>query len=72
MANEPILLFKLSRPQTFRCSACLSEYRGDIEAEGWVIDVIDVFRDHVRRYHSKEENLSQAAVRVVREATDKI
>jgi hypothetical protein len=53
MPNEPTLLFKLSRPQTFRCSACSTEYRGDIDAEGWVIDVIDVFRDHVRRYHSK-------------------
>jgi len=56
MAQEPLLVFKLSRPQAFQCSAC-DEYSGAFSTEGWAIDVIDAFRAHVRRYHSKAEAL---------------
>ena len=57
MEKEPALVFKLSRPNIFRCSACRSPFQGEIAADGWVVDVIEVFREHVRRYHSKAVTL---------------
>ena len=65
MAQEPALVFKISRPEAFRCSAC-DKYRGAFDTAGWAIDVIDAFRDHVRRYHSKGETFSRPAVAVPR------
>ena len=64
MTQEPILVFKFSRPEAFWCSAC-DEYRGAFDTEGWAIDVIDAFRDHVRRYHAKGEDFSRLTVSVL-------
>jgi len=52
MAKEPLLVFRLSHPEAFQCSAC-DEYCGAFDTGGWAIDVIDSFREHVRRYHPK-------------------
>jgi len=68
MAEEPTLVFKLSRPEAFRCSAC-DEYCGAFDTEGWAIDVIDAFRDHVRRYHLKGE-AAKDALRSTMRSTD--
>ncbi len=59
MEKEPALVFKLSRPGIFRCLACKSPYRGEIAADGWVVDVIDVFREHVRQYHSHRQGVAE-------------
>jgi hypothetical protein len=69
MAKEPALVFKLSDPQTFRCSACNGESQGDFAAEGWAVDVVDAFRIHVLRYHSKGQDFSQPASLMVTEAS---
>lgn len=50
MTKEPVLLFKLSAPTAFQCSAC-DAHNGVFDSEGWAIDIIDAFRDHLRRYH---------------------
>jgi hypothetical protein len=54
MGNEPSLVFKLSQPNAFQCSAC-DEHGGAFGAEGWVVDLIEAFQDHVLRYHPKQQ-----------------
>ena len=62
-----MLTFKLSDETEFRCSACqnpvASVRNGRIVVVG-LPDLIAAFREHVRRYHTKEEDVSQAAARM--------
>ena len=64
MAKEPLLVFSLSHPQAFHCSVCgkYGEDFGAFDTGGWAIDVIDAFRRHVQRHHSKDEDYSRAPV----------
>jgi len=67
--KEAVLEYRLSSPNSFHCSLCghgLDE--GTFVTSGRVGDLIAAFREHVGREHTKED-ASQAAVRVVREAT---
>ena len=63
--SEPMLTFKLSDRTEFRCSVCqdpiASVGNGRIVIVG-LPDLIEVFRNHVARYHSKE-HVSEAAAR---------
>ena len=52
--EEPTLVFRLSRPNAFHCSAC-DEHRGEFDTEGWATDVIEAFRHHVRWHHPQPE-----------------
>ena len=52
--EEPTLVFRLSRPNAFYCSAC-DEHDGAFDTEGWATDVIEAFRHHVRCHHSQPE-----------------
>jgi len=65
-SEEPMLTFKLSYEHEFRCSVCqdpiASVGNGRIVVVG-LPDLIAAFREHVRRYHMKEE-ASQAPDRV--------
>jgi hypothetical protein len=70
MAKEPVLTFRLPHPEKFHCSACPDiGDQGSFTLDGRISDLIDAFREHVRKYHG--EDFSQAAVRIVREATEK-
>jgi hypothetical protein len=70
MPKEPILTFKLSRPGKFHCSSCRDvAEEGAFTLEGRLQDLIDAFKTHVKHYHSKGEDFSQAAARIVRQAT---
>jgi len=68
MPKEPILEFKLSKPDKFHCSFCR-----DVGDEGAftlttsVARLVADFRGHVQRYHSKGEDFNQAAFRAVQE-----
>jgi hypothetical protein len=57
-SGEPILTLKLSDETEFRCSVCqnpiASVGNGRIVVVG-LPDLIAAFRDHVRRYHAKED-----------------
>jgi len=63
---EPMLMFKLSDGYEFRCSACqnpiASVRNGRIVVVG-LPDLIAAFREHVARYHTKED---------ARQASDRI
>jgi len=70
LPNEPILTFRLSRPDRFHCSACPD--LGDdspFPLDLWTSDLVEVFRDHVLRHHPKNEAFSRAAVRRARKPT---
>jgi hypothetical protein len=54
LAKEPTLVLRLSHPQAFQCSACPDPHRGAFDAEGWAVDVVEAFRNHVKRYPAKE------------------
>jgi hypothetical protein len=72
MAKEPVLEFRLSRPTLFHCSSCGNHQdEGAFVPRGEIEQLIEAFADHVRRYHSAGEDFSQAAARIVREATEK-
>jgi hypothetical protein len=62
-SEEPMLTFKLSDETEFRCSVCqnpvASVRNGRIVVVG-LPDLIAAFRDHLARYHTKED-VSQAA-----------
>jgi len=71
MAKEPILTFILSKPDKFHCSFCgHGPDEGAFTLDGHVRDLIAAFEAHVERYHPKGEDFSQAAARIVREATE--
>jgi hypothetical protein len=63
-SEETMLTFKLSDENTFRCSACQNPValvgNGQIVVVG-LPDLIAAFRDHLGRYHTKKEDVSQAA-----------
>jgi hypothetical protein len=77
MAQKPELLIDYgenSHPVSAKCSACsaqmpLMESKGASSAESskWFVIQFDL---HVRQKHSRED-FSQAAARIVREATEK-
>jgi len=66
-SEEPMLTFKLSDETEFRCSVChdsiASVRNGRIVVVG-LPDLIAAFRDHLARYHTKKEDVSQAAARM--------
>lgn len=69
MAKEPILEFRLTEPDYFRCSLCEPRKNAGMfsittSAERLVND----FRQHVKEWHSRKD-VNQAAARIVREAT---
>jgi hypothetical protein len=70
--SEPLLTFKLSEADEFRCSACghavvqLGNARFVVSG---IPDLIAAFKEHVGRVHTKED-ASQAAARIVREVTE--
>jgi hypothetical protein len=69
-SDEPILTFRLSRPERFYCSACSDV--GDpspFTLDLWTSDMVEIFRDHVRRYHPNGGDFSQAGLRTVRNVT---
>jgi hypothetical protein len=52
--EEATLILKLSsRPLRFQCSFCNGHSRGDFAADGWVVDLVEAFQDHVRECHQK-------------------
>lgn len=65
-SEEPMLTFKLSDETEFRCSTCqnpiASVGNGRIVVVG-LPDLIAAFREHVGRYHTKED-ARQAADRI--------
>jgi hypothetical protein len=62
--EEPILEFRLSRPQSFHCSFCgYTPDEGAFVTTGEVSDLIGAFRSHVEEYHSKGENFSPKVTR---------
>lgn len=71
MAKEPMLIFRLSKPEYFKCSLCKEgTTQGMFGTLEPVSRLIDDFREHVAAFHPAGEDFSQAAVRIVREATD--
>ena len=71
--KEPVLEFKLSRPDSFHCSLCGNRLdEGAFVADGEVKDLLDSFSQHVASFHPAGEDFSQAAARTVREATEKL
>ena len=66
-SEEPMLTFKLSDETEFRCSVChdsiASVRNGRIVVVG-LPDLIAAFRDHLARYHTKKEDVTQAAARM--------
>src|SRR3984893_9360746 len=66
-SEEPMLTFKLSDETEFRCSVChdsiASVRNGRIVVVG-LPDLIAAFRDHLARYRTKKEDVSQAAARM--------
>ena len=68
-SEEPMLTFKLSDETEFRCSVCqnpvASVGNGRIVVVG-MPDLIAAFRDHLARYHTKED-VSRATDRIARE-----
>lgn len=57
-SEEPMLTFKLSDETEFRCSVChdpvASVRNGRIVVVG-LPDLIAAFREHIRRYHTKQD-----------------
>jgi hypothetical protein len=71
--REPILELRLSNPKSFHCSFCrVHGLEGMFVAtgEGTVSDLVAAFEDHVQQFHTAGEDFSQAAARIVREATE--
>ena len=68
--REPILELRLSRPDSLHCSFCrVHGLEGMFVATGTVSDLVAAFEDHVQQFHADGEDFSQAAARIVREAT---
>ena len=56
--SEPMLTFKLSDENEFRCSACqipIASFGNGRFVVAGLPDLIAAFRDHVARYHPKED-----------------
>jgi hypothetical protein len=69
--KEAVLEYRLSRPDSFHCSLCgHRQDEGAFVASGDVKDLLDSFSNHVASYHPTGEDFSQAAARIVREATE--
>jgi hypothetical protein len=70
--REPILEFRLSRPGSFHCSFCgHRQDEGAFDIRGDVADLLEAFKAHIERFHPAGEDFSQAAARIVREATER-
>ena len=55
--SEPMLTFKISDVNEFRCSECGATIASTTDRRLVVVglaDLIDVFKDHVSRAHSQE------------------
>jgi len=62
MGKEPVLEFKLSRSDKFHCSSCRDTGdEGAFTLDSSVAELVDAFRAHVERYHSKGEDFNKAA-----------
>jgi hypothetical protein len=71
MAKEPILTFVLSKPDKFHCSFCgHGPSEGAFSIDTDVSELIEAFKEHVQTHHPKGEDFSQAAARIVRQATE--
>jgi hypothetical protein len=70
MAKEPALTFRLSKPDHFKCSLCVvGSESGRFSIDTDVRTMIEAFKSHVGEYHA-DEDVNQAAARIVREATE--
>jgi hypothetical protein len=70
---EPILQYRTSRPGSFHCSLCGNRQdEGAFVITGDIAALIDAFEEHAERFHPQGEDFSQAAARIVRDATGKI
>jgi hypothetical protein len=69
--EEPVLEFRLSNPYSFYCSSC-KKMPNEVTfgASGDVDSLLDSFSRHVASLHPSDEDFSQAAARIVREATE--
>jgi hypothetical protein len=68
--KEAILEFRFSRPNQFHCSFCGNRpLESTFATIGDVAELVAAFKAHVERYHPQGEDFSQAAARIVREAT---
>jgi hypothetical protein len=57
--KEPVLEFRLSRPNCFHCSFCgNTPDEGAFVLTGKVADLIEAFKAHVEEYHPKGEDFS--------------
>ena len=54
MSQKPELILKFSSPGLFKCSACNGSRLGNFGADGWVVDLVEAWTDHVRQYHTIE------------------
>lgn len=69
--REPVLEFRLSKPEQFHCSFCgHAPDEGAFVARGEIEELVKAFKSHVEEHHPKGEDFSQAAARIVREATE--
>ena len=69
---EPVIVFRLSNPSSFYCSTCRKTANGVIfSASGDVDSLLDSFSEHVASFHPDDEDVNQAAERIVRSATEK-
>jgi len=72
---EPVLTFKISNVNEFRCSACdamiASIDNGRFVVSG-LADLIDAFKDHVARFHSKELHPSQMTEQQIQDLQEKL
>jgi len=67
LKREPVLEFRLSRPDSFHCSFCGSKPdEGLFVVTAEISDLIAAFKAHVERYHSEGEDFSRTGARIVR------
>ena len=68
MKKEPVLTFRMSKPDKFHCSFCRNlGDEGAFTLDTSVRDLIRAFESHVKRHHAKGEDFNQAAFRAVQE-----
>jgi hypothetical protein len=69
MTEEPMLTLRLSSSDHFQCSLCDEEkFEGKFAVSASMYDLLASFEDHVKTWHT-DKNFSQAAMRIVKEAT---
>jgi hypothetical protein len=62
--KEPVLEFRLSRPDSFHCSFCGTKPdEGAFVATREITDLIAAFKTHVEQYHPKGEDFSRTPTR---------